>query len=105
METYTTGTWIVKAGEELAFVQAWTEFASWASGHPGAQTMRLTHDLSEPQRFFSFAPWDDAGAIHAWKGSPEFRERMAKVRRHTEGFTPWELELVTAVAAGSAVSA
>ena len=42
--------------------------------------MRLTHDLSEPQRFFSFAPWDDAGAIHAWKGSPEFRERMAKVR-------------------------
>ena len=34
METYTTGTWIVKAGEELAFVQAWTEFASWASASP-----------------------------------------------------------------------
>jgi hypothetical protein len=30
---------------------------------------------------------------------------MAKVRQHTEGFTPWALELVTAVAAGSAVSA
>ncbi len=105
METYTTGTWIVKCRRGRRVRAGLDEFASWASGQPGAQTMRLTHDLSDPQRFLSFAPWDDAGAIHAWKRSPEFRERMAKVRQHTEGFTPWELELVTAVAAGSAVSA
>jgi hypothetical protein len=30
-ETYTSGVWIVKAGDEDAFVQEWTAFVSWAS--------------------------------------------------------------------------
>ena len=103
METYTSGTWMVKAGEEDAFVQAWTEFASWGSEMTGAGTMRLTRDLSQPRRFFSFAPWEDIHVIRAWKSSPEFRERIGRVRQHTEDFTPWELELVTAVQAGARV--
>jgi len=104
-ETYTTGVWTAKEGQEEAFVQAWTAFAEWASEAQGAQTMRLTRDLSEPRRYLSFAPWNDADAIHTWKGSAEFRERMAGVRAHTDAFTPSELELVTAVRAGSSTPA
>ena len=33
-ETYTNGVWIVKVGEEDAFVAAWTEFASWDTRGP-----------------------------------------------------------------------
>ena len=29
-ETYTSGIWIVKEGEEDAFVAAWKQFAQWA---------------------------------------------------------------------------
>jgi heme-degrading monooxygenase HmoA len=57
-ETYTSGTWIVKTGEEEAFVQAWTDFVTWASGMAGSGTFRLVHDLEQPHRYVSFAPWE-----------------------------------------------
>jgi hypothetical protein len=45
-ETYTSGTWIVKPGEEDAFVDEWTAFVTWASDMPGSGT-----------RFVWFATW------------------------------------------------
>ena len=35
-ETYTSGVWLAKEGEEDEFVAAWTEFVQWASRHPAA---------------------------------------------------------------------
>ena len=47
-ETYTSGTWIVKAGEEDAFAKEWTAFVTWGSSRPGSGTFRLIRDLERP---------------------------------------------------------
>jgi heme-degrading monooxygenase HmoA len=99
-DTYTTGTWVPNAGEEEAFVEAWTRFASWASSMPGAGALQLVRDLHEPGRYVSFGAWESLEQIRAWKGSPEFRERMASVLRHVDEFKPTELELLVSVEAG-----
>jgi hypothetical protein len=41
-ETFTSGVWIVKAGDEDAFVQEWTAFVSWASEMPGSTQALVT---------------------------------------------------------------
>jgi len=97
-ETYTNGTWLVKPGEDDAFVQAWTEFVTWASGYDGSSTFHLVRDVDQPARYMSFAPWESFEAQNAWKISPEFRERIMRVRAHCEDFQPAVFELVTSVA-------
>jgi len=103
-EVYTTGTWKPNAGEEDAFVDAWGEFACWASDMPGAGTVRLARDLRDPERFVSFAAWDSIEAVRDWKSSPEFKERMSRVQQHVDKFAPTELEMVAAFARGVAAS-
>ena len=96
-ETYTSGHWLVKPGEEDAFVQAWTEFVEWGSGFSGSGTFRLVRDLEVPGRYMSFAPWESFEAQRAWKEDPEFRERIGRVRAHCEEFEPLTLELAAEV--------
>jgi heme-degrading monooxygenase HmoA len=96
-ETYTSGVWIVKAGEEDAFVQERTAFVSWASEMPGSGTFRLIRDLDQARRYVSFAPWESFETQQAWKALPEFRERIGRVRAHCEDFQPSTQELVTEV--------
>lgn len=94
MSVYTTGTWTLNPGREDLFVQAWSEFAAWASSIPGAGRLRLVRDLHQPEQFTSFGEWQTIEAVRAWKSSPEFRERMAQVLQHVGNFHPSELELV-----------
>jgi heme-degrading monooxygenase HmoA len=96
-ETYTSGMWLVKEGEEDEFVAAWRDFASWGHTWPGCGTLRLVRDHYEPNRFMSFGPWESFEAQQAWKDSPEFKERIMRVRQHVEDFTPSVFEHVTAV--------
>jgi heme-degrading monooxygenase HmoA len=96
-KTYTHGTWLVKAGEEDEFVAAWRDFVSWARTWPGSPTFQLVRDHHQPNRFMSFGPWESFEAQQAWKDSPEFKERIGRVKQHTEEFTPSVLEHVTAV--------
>jgi heme-degrading monooxygenase HmoA len=96
-ETYTSGVWIAKDGEEEDFVREWTEFVRWASGFAGSATFRLVRDLDNPTTYLSFAPWESFDAQRAWKEQPEFRERIMRVRRHCEDFRPSTHELVTRV--------
>jgi heme-degrading monooxygenase HmoA len=96
-ETYTNGNWVVKQGEEEAFVAAWREFVGWAAQHDGSGTFRLVRDVDDPRRYTSFAPWESFEAQQAWKAEPEFRDRIGRVRRHCDEFTPSVLELVTIV--------
>jgi heme-degrading monooxygenase HmoA len=97
-ETYTSGKWVVKAGEEEAFVQAWTDFVTWASTMPGSGTFRLVRDVEQPGHYMSFAPWESAEATSSWRSLPEFPERLGQVRSHCEDFQPSTYELVTQVA-------
>jgi heme-degrading monooxygenase HmoA len=97
-ETFTSGHWLVKPGEEDAFVQAWTEFVEWGSGFSGSGTFRLMRDLEVPQRYLSLAPWESFEAQQAWKEDPEFRERIGRVRAHCDEFEPSTFELAAEVA-------
>ena len=90
-ETYTTGEWYAKPGEEEAFMDAWREFAAWGATKPGAGTLHLTRDLAEPSRFVSFGGWRSVEQAHAWKADPEFPERMRRVQQHVAAFHPHEL--------------
>ena len=96
-ETYTSGTWIVKSGEEDAFVEAWADFVTWAGEFDGSGTFRLVRDLDRPNMYMSFAPWESFEAQQAWKEQPEFRERIMRVRSHCEDFQPSTHELVKQV--------
>jgi heme-degrading monooxygenase HmoA len=96
-ETYTSGSWVVKEGEEDAFVEEWKAFVAWASAMAGSGTFRLVRDLDDPRKYLSFAPWESFDAQNDWKELPEFRERLMRVRSHCEDFQPSTLELVAKV--------
>ncbi len=101
-QIYTTGTWTPYPGKEDEFVRAWAEFAGWASTMPGAGLLSLTRDVRDAARFVSFGGWDSPGHVRDWKGSPEFRERMAQVLQHVAEFQPSELQLIATADAGLA---
>ncbi|HEY4621890.1 MAG TPA: antibiotic biosynthesis monooxygenase [Gaiellaceae bacterium] len=95
---YTTGSWQPFPGQEEAFVAAWTEFASWAGGLPGAGAPAImTRDLRAEGRYVSFVGWDDMDAVRGWKGHPEFKERMGRVQQFVDKFAPTKLEVVARV--------
>jgi heme-degrading monooxygenase HmoA len=102
MSIYTSGTWKPSPGSEGDFVAAWEQFAAWASGMPGAGRLQLVHDLREPDRYVSFGDWQSVEHVRAWKSSPEFRERMARVLQHVDEFQPAELTLIASAERGTA---
>lgn len=81
-ETYTSGTWNVKPGDEDEFVEAWKQFVGWAAEQPGSGTFRLLHDRDHQGRFTSFGQWASVDAEQAWLNMPEFAERLGRVRYH-----------------------
>lgn len=101
-EIYTTGRWKPTPGKDDAFVEAWAEFAAWASGIPGAGTLRLTRDVRDSTVFVSFGRWKSIESVRIWKSGPEFRERLARVLQHVDEFEPTELALVAIAVAGKA---
>jgi len=101
-EILTTGRWKPNAGKEEAFVDAWAGFAAWASEMPGAGTLRLARDVRDAELFVSFGAWESVDAVRAWKSSPDFRERLARVLQHVDEFEPSELAVVATVEAGAA---
>jgi heme-degrading monooxygenase HmoA len=96
-ETYTNGTWMVKAGEEDAFVEEWTNFVNWGRSYAGSGTFRLVRDRDQPERYMSFADWESFDAQKAWKSEPDFKERIGRVRSHCSDFQPSVFELVTRI--------
>lgn len=100
-ETFTFGRFEVAPGNEGAFVDAWSEFAAWASQNGGAQTIRLARDLRNPGRYISLGQWDDAEAVRAWKSSPEFKERLSRVVKQATEFEPTDLVSVARVSGGT----
>ncbi|MGH2566758.1 MAG: putative quinol monooxygenase [Bacteroidota bacterium] len=92
---YTLGNWLVKEGNEQAFIEEWKAFARWtASNQPGAGTGYLLQDPERPQQFVSFGSWNDLEAIKAWRDRPEFKSFVEKVKRLCESFQPHTLRLV-----------
>jgi heme-degrading monooxygenase HmoA len=101
-EIFTHGRFEVEPGNEEAFIDAWSEFATWASERAGAGTLRLVRDVRNAGRFLSFGDWDDVDAVRAWKSSPEFKERIGRVVRQATEFEPTELVTLVKVTGGTA---
>ena len=101
-EIFTFGRFEVEPANEDAFVDAWTEFASWTSQKPGAKTIRLVRDVRNPGRFISFGQWDDAEAVRAWKSSAEFKERIGRLVKQATEFEPTELVTLFKASGGTA---
>lgn len=96
-DTYTSGRWVVKPGEDDEFVEAWKAFVTWASEMPGSGTFRLARDLDHPNTYLSFAPWESVEAQAAWLAKPEFGEYIGRARSHCEDFQSSIYELVAEV--------
>jgi hypothetical protein len=68
---------------------------------PGASELRLARNLSDPERYISVGDRNGVDAVRSCKSSPEFRERMARVREHVAEFQPDELSLVATASHGA----
>jgi heme-degrading monooxygenase HmoA len=97
-EIFTYGRFEVEPENREAFVEAWTEFASWASERAGAGSIR---DVRNPGRFVSVGQWDDADAVRGFKSAPEFKERLGRLVRLASAFEPTEHVTVAKVTGGS----
>jgi heme-degrading monooxygenase HmoA len=99
---YTTGSWEPFPGQARAFLEAWADFAAWATGFPGAGRALLGRDVREAGRYVSFIRWESMEAMRAWKASPEFKPRMGRVQAHIDKFAPTEIVLVAEAEDGAA---
>ena len=96
-ETYTSGIWNVKPGEEDAFAEAWAEFVATGKDVPGSGEFRLVRDQQVPGRYLSFAPWENAEARETWMGKPEMQEGLKRASSHCEDVQVTIYELVKKV--------
>src|SRR5262245_10933497 len=101
-EIFTYGRFEVAPANEKAFVEAWTEFASWASERAGAGSIRLFRDVRNPGRFVSLGEWDDADAVRGVKGAPDFKERRGRLVKLAAECEPTDLVTRAKAAGGSA---
>ena len=101
-EIFTYGRFEVEPENEHAFVDAWSEFAEWISRHPGNRSIRLMRDLRNTGRLVSVGKWEDAEAVRAFKGGPEFKERLGRIVKLAKDFEP--TDLVTLVKAEGGTS-
>ncbi len=95
-DTYASGNWHVKEGNEEAFIAAWSDFMQWArKDHSGLVRAQLIRDDKDPKHFVSFAEWRDTEARVAWRASPEFPSMLGACRDLCEEFVG--LDYTTAV--------
>jgi len=97
-QPYTSGRWLVKAGEEEEFTKRWTDFTRWSlESVDGAEWFELVRDSNDPRRFLSFGAWADSDSIEAWRNSPEFSERLGQCRELCEEFEARDFRLASQV--------
>jgi heme-degrading monooxygenase HmoA len=101
-DIFASGSWKTNPGSEEAFVQAWTEFATWASTKPGVGALHLLRDVHDSGRFMSFSDWESTNDLENWKSAADFRERLAHVLQHVAEFSATDLEAAATVEAGVA---
>jgi heme-degrading monooxygenase HmoA len=94
-QPYTSGRWLVKVGNEDAFIARWTAFTEWSLKNAlGAESFVLIQDSGDTRRFLSFGAWDSPEAVTAWRQRPEFSELLGECRALCEEFEPHDYTLV-----------
>jgi quinol monooxygenase YgiN len=72
-QPYTSGDWLVKEGNEQAFVDLWEKVADFCvQNYPGARGFRLIRDAANPRHFISFGEWNDFDSVSVSRSRPQF---------------------------------
>ena len=97
-QDHASGMWLVRAGDEDAFIERWREWltttSSGVEGFGGAHLLRSNDD---PRRFVSYSEWSDARARDAWKQSARFSEGFAACRAFCDDFQGGDFTAVVQV--------
>jgi heme-degrading monooxygenase HmoA len=97
LETWASGDWMVKEGNEEAFVERWKAWLGWSSQNiEGFVSATLIRDTEDPRHFVSFSAWKDAASRDAWKSSPGFAEKFPAARELCDEFHGGDFQLAAA---------
>jgi quinol monooxygenase YgiN len=97
-ESYSSGDWHVKQGNEDQFIEAWTDFLQWSrKDHAGLVRAQLIRDDKDPTHFVSIAEWSDDSVRAAWRQSPEFATNLLRCRELCEDFTGKDYTLTVTI--------
>ena len=97
-EVYTLGRWVVKAGQEAAFIESWKEVGAFFLSLPepsGPGT--LVQSTDNPKLFYSFGPWPNAGAAAAMRANPGTPGVIGQLAALCDEATPGMFRLVATV--------
>jgi len=89
---WTHGVWVVKPGNEGAFVDAWSRFARAAIPALGSARPILLRDRDRPNVFKTFGPWPSIEAIEAFRSSDLFQGAVVELQPLLESFEPMTLD-------------
>ncbi|RQW83675.1 MAG: hypothetical protein EHM79_15605 [Geobacter sp.] len=82
---YTSGSFIVRQGQEKDFIDAIEAVAEWTiENYSSVSEITLFRDQTRIGRFFTLFRWDDEESIDAWRADPEFGVYMTQIREHCE---------------------
>lgn len=94
-EPWTHGRWVIKAGREQEFVDAWRELAEWTlKEFPEARGAKLLRDRENTNRFYSFGVWDEVDAVARWRAHPGFADGIERISELIEELEPITAEVV-----------
>ena len=86
-QSYSSGEWLVRAGSEEAFIEAWTAFIEWSLEHAaGAESFVLVRSTEEPRKFLSLGAWESQEAQEAWREMPRMQVMLGQCRALCDEF-------------------
>jgi heme-degrading monooxygenase HmoA len=85
---YASGNWVVDDGRQIEFIERWREFLEWTRvTSAGLRSAQLIQDVEDPRHFISFAGWESAEAMRAWRSLPEFAQKLNACRELCDDFS------------------
>jgi quinol monooxygenase YgiN len=91
---WTHGTWVVRPGNEDAFVEAWVRLARAAMPRFGTDRPVLLRDRDRPNVFKTFGAWPNAETVDVFRASDLFHDSVAEIQPLLESFEPMTLDEV-----------
>ena len=86
-DQFASGNWLVSQDRDTEFVGRWKEFLEWTRASvAGLRSAHLIQDREDPQHFISFAAWESAEAMQAWRSLPDFGQHLNACRALCDDF-------------------
>ncbi len=89
---WTHGTWVVKSGQERAFIDAWTRLARSAQDRYQSGRPVMLRDRERPNTFETFGSWLSIEAVEEFRASDLFRDAVVETQPLLESFEPVTLD-------------